>query len=73
MKVHELIDKIKDLPPDKEIVVQRNHGEYFSHHKLVLQLSGHPGHSGPVIHAGADIDEGSCANCEGAKAERGPR
>lgn len=54
----ELINLLLDANGmDNTIVVQMNHGEgYFTHHKVVVQLSDHPAQLGPVIHIGPAIE-----------------
>lgn len=60
MKVKELIFELRNIDPDKEIVVQKQSGpEYFSLHKFVLQRRGHIGYDGPIVHLGYDISEDS--------------
>lgn len=53
MKIKELIEKLRDLDPELVIVIQKQSGpEYYTHHLPILQVQGHPGHDGPVLHLG---------------------
>lgn len=55
MKVRDLIDHLLECHMDSDVVIQLSHDGGFTHHDLLIQTSGHPGHSGPVIHHGMQI------------------
>lgn len=62
MKVKDLMMVLSTLNPDKDVVVQRGHGDgYFSLHKCTIQATGHIGYNGPIIHVGEQIDGGTAA------------
>ncbi len=65
MRVKDLIEQLQEANPNEVVVIQKNSGpKYYSHHTLQIQMSGHPGHNGPVIHLGEQVTESAAKSPE---------
>lgn len=52
MKIKDLIKVLKKVDKEKEVYIQLNDGDYYSHYEIVVQFTGHPGHDGVILHTG---------------------
>lgn len=58
MTVEKLMDVLSKLKPTSQIAIQRNHKDgYFSLHEPILQVGGHIGFDGTVIHTGPPVED----------------